>query len=101
MEKNSGKDNKKLFYLNELMDDMVIENNNNSEMYEEYGDKREAIKMIKGINGVSGGRYTDKFIHYIMRNDDLEKFKHYAKEKKKKNKNKNKNTNKDNDSNGI
>ena len=99
MEKNSGKDNKKLFYLNELMDEMVIENNNNSELYEEYGDKRDAIKMIKGINGVSGGRYTDKFIHYIMRNDDLEKFKHYAKGKKKKNKNKSKN--KDNDSNGI
>ena len=99
MEKNSGKDNKKLFYLNELMDEMVIENNNNSELYEEYGDKRDAIKMIKGINGVSGGRYTDKFIHYIMRNDDLEKFKHYAKGKKKKNKTKSKN--KDNDSNGI
>ena len=99
MEKNSDKENKKLFYLNELMDDMVIENNNNSEIYEEYGDKREAIKMIKGFNGVSGGRYTDKFIHYIMRNDDLEKFKHYAKEKKKKKKSKNKD--KDNDSNGI
>ena len=99
MEKKSGKDNKKLFYLKELMDDMVIENNNNSEMYEEYGDKREAIKMIKGINGVSGGRYNDKFIHYIMRNEDLAKFNHYAKEKKKQNKNRNRSKN--NDSNGI
>ena len=101
MEKNSGKDNKKLFYLKELMDDMVIENNNNSEMYEEYGDKREAIKMIKGINGVSGGRYNDKFIHYIMRNEDLKKFKHYDKEKKKKHKNRNSSRNQDNDNNGI
>ena len=40
--------------------------------------------MIKGINGVSGGRYNDKFIHYIMRNDDLEKFKYYAQKKEKK-----------------
>ncbi len=84
MEKKSDKDNKKLFYLKELMDDMVIENNNNTEMYEEYGDKRETIKILKEINGVSGGRYNDKFIHYIMRNDDLEKFKYYAKKREKK-----------------
>ena len=101
MEKNSSKDNNKLFYLKELMDDMVIENNNNSEIYEEYGDKRETIKMINGINGVSGGRYSDKFIHYIMKNEDLENFKYYAQGKENKNKNKKSHKNKGNTNNGI
>ena len=80
--------NNKLISLNELMDDMVRENNNNSEIYEEYGDKKEATKQINGINGNSAGRYTNNYIHYIIRNEDLEKFITINKKNKGKRKNK-------------
>ena len=70
----SEQKNKILISLNELMDDMVIENNNNSEIYEEFGDKKDTSKQINSMNGSSAGRYTNNYIHYIMSNEDLEKF---------------------------
>ena len=70
----SNQKNKIVQSLDELMDDLLIENNNNSEIYEEYGDKQDMSKQIENINGVSAGRYTNNYIHYIMRNEDLENF---------------------------
>ena len=57
------------------MEDMEFENNQNSEMYQERGELYDMEKKVCGIKTNSAGRYTSKYIQYIMRNEDLDRFK--------------------------
>ena len=68
------KNNKFIITLNELTDHKTIENSNFSDIYEEYGDKRDKTKDFNNVNGISAGRYTNDFLHYIISNNDLKKF---------------------------
>ena len=68
--------------LSDLMDNMVFENLNYSEIYEEYGGKKDELKKIYNIEENSSGRYTHKYIHYIMKNQDINQI---TSKKKKKN----------------
>ena len=71
----NNQDNNKLFVtLNDLIDDMEYENNLNSDIYQEKGEIYDKEKLAYDLKGNSGGRYTNKYIHAIMRLDGLEKF---------------------------
>ena len=80
-----------LVTLNDLMDDMEFENNQNSEMYQEREEIYDREKIACGIKTNSAGRYTNKYIQYIMRNEDLDKFQATNNNKNNKVKKKNKN----------
>ena len=85
-DENNGKF---LISLNDLMDDMEFENNQFSEMYQERGEIYDKEKSMWGVKTNSAGRYTSKFIHYIMKNEHLDKFKPSNKNNKEKKKNAN------------
>ena len=69
------KSNKFIISLNELTDHKTVENSKFSDIYEEYGDKRDKTRDYKNKNGISmGGRYTNGYIHYLIANSDLKKF---------------------------
>ena len=67
--------NKTTFSLKYLADNMTTENINSSLIYEVYGDKKDQAKDSNNMNGISAGRYSDKYIHYLIKNNDLEKYK--------------------------
>ena len=71
----SQKQDKPTTSLRDLMDDQIIEGLNYSEIYEEYGDIKDQMKQIYDLEGKSAGRYTNKYLHYIMKNEDLKKTK--------------------------
>ena len=70
----NSQNNKFLITLNDLIDDMEYENNINSDLYQEKGEIYDKEKMAWDLKGNSIGRYTSKYIHSIMQNEDLEKF---------------------------
>ena len=72
---NNSNNNKLFVTLNDLIDDMEYENNLNSDMYQEKGEIYDKEKLAWDLKGNSGGRYTNKYIHGIMRLDGLDKFK--------------------------
>ena len=80
-----------LVTLNDLIDDMAYENNAYSDMYQERGEIYDREKIACGIKTNSAGRYTNKYIQYIMRNEDLDKFQATNNNKNNKVKKKNKN----------
>ena len=60
----------------------IIEFLGSAEIYEEYGGKKDELKKIYNIEENSSGRYTHKYIHYIMKNQDINQI---TSKKKKKN----------------
>ena len=64
-----------LVSLNDLIDDMEYENNTNSDMYEERGEIYDKEKASWDLQGNSAGRYTSKYLHYIMKGEFSYKFK--------------------------
>ena len=73
--KNINGDNISLLVsLNDLIDDMEYENNENSDMYQEKGEIYDKEKIAWDLKGNSAGRYTNKYIHYIMKNEYSQKF---------------------------
>ena len=81
--------NQLLVTLNDLMDDMEFETNAYSDMYQERGEIYDKEKLSWNLNGNSGGRYTDKYIHAIMKSEGLEKLRVKKEDDKIERKNKN------------
>ena len=61
--------------LNDLMDDMAYENNYFSDMYQERGEIYDKEKEKWNLKRGDGGRYTQKFIHNVMKGEWAERFK--------------------------
>ena len=61
--------------LNDLMDDMAYENNYFSDMYQERGEIYDKEKEKWNLKRGDGGRYTQKFIHNVMKCQWAERFK--------------------------
>ena len=75
--------------LNDLIDDMEYENNTNSDMYEERGEIYDKEKAAFDLKGNSVGRYTNKYLHYIMKGEFSYKFQKANENNKKVKSNKN------------
>ena len=61
--------------LNDLMDDMAYENNYFSDMYQERGEIYDKEKEKWNLKRGDGGRYTQKFIHNVMKCEWAQRFK--------------------------
>ena len=72
---NQNNENGKfLVTLNDLIDDMAYENNYYSDMYQERGEIYDKEKEKWNLKGNSGGRYSQKFIHHVMKCEWGKKF---------------------------
>ena len=88
--KNINNDNINLLVsLNDLIDEMEYENNTNSDMYEERGEIYDKEKAAFDLKGNSAGRYTNKYLHYIMKGEFSYKFQKANENNKKVKSNKN------------
>ena len=85
----NSQNNKFLITLNDLIDDMEYENNTNSDMYEERGEIYDKEKAAFDLKGNSVGRYTNKYLHYIMKGEFSYKFQKANENNKKVKSNKN------------
>ena len=68
---------------------MEYENNTNSDMYEEIGEIYDKEKAAFDLKGNSVGRYTNKYLHYIMKGEFSYKFQKANENNKKVKSNKN------------